>query len=425
MALTGCVSNTLDALSNGCTTSLVSVNCASTPASGGTSAGTGAVTTTVTGGTTTTAPTVNTGNTTTLTAGDTTIALEGSLTITTLTTSALSKLVDSPLNHLTVNQTAGQQIWFDTKTASNVNWPVSKPMPYFLGGTGLGADYKLYRYYLKNVYNEELQIWTWNNSYATQYRDVTASGTDPQHQAFSFGGTYTTAAAMPTSGTVGYTGEWGATAKTSNFAESTDPAQTVKYNNSWRVNGTSALTADFGAGKFTGQLNPLIWQGVDKNNGLTDVDVVAAQSSNAACISKAPSCDPSTAPGLAVYTNWINYNRAFMKSNIILDGTITKSATNTAKPNQIVGTASEDRADGWITSANNPMYAGFFGPSGATAKEVTGVFAYDAALPGPNDGRQPINNDRIGFMQMSGELPEALAAFQDAAAFVAALAPPR
>ena len=403
MALTGCVSNTLDALSNGCSTTLTGVNCAPPPTTS-TSSSTGPVTTTTTGTTTTTAPTVNTGNTATLTTGDTTIALEGSITVTTLTTPALSKLVDSPLNHVSVNQTAAQQIWFDTKTPSNVNWPVSKPMVYFAGSTNpaanMGADYKLYRYYLKGVYNEELQVWTWANSYATQYRDVTASGTDPQHQAFSFGGNYTpTTAIVPTLGQVDYTGQWGATAKTSNFVDTSDLNQTVSYNNNWRVNGTSSLHADFGSNSFWGTLSPTLWQGVNKNNGLTYVDPIAAQSNSAACLAQAASCDPTTAAGLPVYTNWINYNQAFMKTNVVLKGALSTSTTNKTKPNQIAGTASEDPADGWITSANNPMFAGIFGP---TAKEITGVFALDAALPGPNDGRQPINNDRIGFIQMSG-----------------------
>ena len=449
MALTGCVSNTLDALSNGCSTTLTGVNCAPPPTTGSTgTAPTVVTTTTTTGTTTTTAPTVNTGNTNNLTTGDTTIALEGSATITTLGNPALSKLLDSPLNHVGINEAANQQIWFDTKTPSNPNWPVSKMFTYNeygtcindngtfpgtpsiskaqgqgkctdvtdpinpvpgTGGHGLGADYKLYRYYQPGGYDEELQVWTWKNSYATQYRDVTVSQTDPQHQAWSFGGNYTTAANMPTSGQVVYNGQWGATAKTSGFLDnlvsgkSNDPAtvgQTMSYNNSWRVTGTSNLKVDFGANKFKGTLTSDFWQGVNKDTGYTTVNIAAAKSFLNQCNAGAQVCNPqSSSFDRTNYNNLSNYESDYMNSDILLDGAITTSAKNATKQNQVAGTASEDPSKGWTTSAKNPMFAGFFGPS---AKEVTGAFAFDATIAGPNGGVLPINNDRRAYVQMSG-----------------------
>ncbi len=441
-SLSGCVSNTYSSLSNlntGCSATNPGngVACTGpTPTTGtGTGGATGPVTVTTTGTTTTTTTTVNTGNTATLTKGDTTLILEGSTLQSTIGTPVgISALKDSPLNHVGTNETADQQIWFNTNTTNNPNWPQSKVMTYSeygtcindggvdvtnpgkcfggTGGHGLGGDYKLYRYYQKNGYDEELQIWTWNQSYATQYRDVTASGTDPQHQAWSFGGNYTPAANVPTSGVVNYTGYFGATAKSSNFKDTTYtvttsvngvPAtfgQTMSYNNNWRVNGTSALQANFGTGQFLGKLTSVNWEGLNKSGGFSNVNVPNAVANNAACQAQAAACDPSTPAGFAVFDNWINWNSAFMNANILLAGTITTDTKNTAKPNQIVGTAAIDPTAGWLTSAGtNPMYGGFFGP---TANEVTGAFAVDGTLPVPNGGAKPINNDQRAYLQMSG-----------------------
>ncbi|MDE2384558.1 MAG: hypothetical protein KGO53_08060 [Alphaproteobacteria bacterium] len=381
-------------------------------------------TTTTTGpGTTTTAPTQNTGNTTSLSTGDTTIALEGSTAITTNTNPALSKLGFTPTN---TPGTSNQQIWFDTKTASNGAWPVSKLMSYSdygtcindggadplnpglckngTGGHGLGGNYKLYRYYDKGTkIDEELQVWTWGNSYATQYRDVTASGTDPQHQAWSFGGNYTPVASMPTAGIMNYTGQWGGTAKTSNFYDNLTTGtvgQTMSFNNNWRVSGTSSLTANFGTGQFAGTLTPWLWEGVNKDGNFSQVDVAAAQAFAAQCAVSAPACNPASPSfNMAQYNNLANYNAAYMNVSVILAGSIKTDAKNTTKPNQVVGTASMDPTAGWITSANNPMFAGFFGPA---AKEVTGAFAFDATIPAPNGGLIPINNDRRAYIEMSG-----------------------
>lgn len=431
-SMSGCVSNTLNGLSNlstNCTTTATAVNCVA-PTAPTTGTGTGPTTTTTTGTTTTTTPTVNTGNTATLVAGDTTIILEGS-TVQSLVgkPAGVSALIDSPLNHVAANQTADQQITFNTNTPNNANWPLSKTMTYneygscindggvdvanpgkCLGGTGghgLGGDYKLYRYLQKGL-DEELQIWTWNQSYATQYRDVTASGTDPQHQAYSFGGNYTPAANVPTSGTVNYNGQFGATAKTTNFKDTIYSVQgngqtygqTMSYSNNWRVNGVSALVANFGTGQFTGTLKSVNWEGLNKAGGFTNVNVPNAVANNTNCLNQLAVCDPSTIAGNAVFTNWINWNSAFMNADIKLAGTITKDATNAAKPNQITGTATIDPAAGWTTTTGtNPMYGGFFG---ANAQEVTGAFAVDGILPLPNGGAYPINNDLRGYLQMSG-----------------------
>ena len=89
-----------------------------------------------------------------------------------------------------------------------------------------------------------------------------------------------------------------------------------------------------------------------------------------------------------------------MSSDVVLGGKISTSAVAGAHPNQIVGTANVDPAKGWITTTGtNPMYGGFFG---AGASEVAGVFAVDTAVPEPIGGDYAINNDRRGFLSMSG-----------------------
>jgi hypothetical protein len=296
------------------------------------------------------------------------------------------------------------------------------------GGTGLGGNYKAYRFYQPGTYDEELQIWAWNNSYATQYRDVTASATAPQHQAWSFGGNYTAATGvggMPTAGSVSYAGKWTGTATTANFdpntgsttvpvldaagnpvivngvAETTSISQTVVPSNTWSVNGNSALTANFGTGKLTGTLTSTNWQGVNNVNGLSNVDPIAAQNYYNACIAaNAAICNTTTLAGQSGLQNMYNWQATFMNTNVVLAGNITTSTTNTAKPNQVVGTAAMDPNNGWITdSTSNPMFAGFFGPG---AQEVTGNFALRATITNPNGGNAGINNDRRGTIEMSG-----------------------
>ena len=245
-------------------------------------------------------------------------------------------------------------------------------------GSKMGGTYKEYRSYSKDAttgvsVDEELQVWSFNHSYATQYRDVTASGGSAQHQAWSFGGTKTPAAAMTLKGSGTYVGKFGATAKTSNYTDSGLATQTVSNNNIWMVQGDSNLSADFVAGTFTGSLSPNIWVGAATLNSGTGFEFI-----------------------LASDTGNANY-APFMSDKVNLRGTISSSATT---GNSIVGTASMDATRGWITnSTTNAMYAGVFG---ANAEEITGAFAVDATTPFPRGGYIPINDDRRGYITMSG-----------------------
>lgn len=320
-------------------------------------------------------PPPNTGNTSTFTTGDGTIALEKSVLVSSKADPAFSKLVIA-----TGPNTATYSI--DPKSPNKALWPTSKTMDEYTFGTnasagvGLGGTYKEYRALNTSsagtATDEELQVWNWNYSYGTQYRDAGGGG-EAIHQAWSFGGTRTASAAMPVSGSANYLGQFGATAKTWSWIDSKNPNQTVSRNNIWRVNGTTALTANFATSQFSGILTPKTWNAWATMNGgigFTDVDATNP-------------LDPN-------YTS-------FMSSNVILKGTITKS---TATGNSITGTAALDPAKGWVSNTTlNPMYAAFFGP---TANEVTGVFNVEAVAPDPIGGTKPINDDRRGYIEMSG-----------------------
>jgi hypothetical protein len=351
--------------------------------------------------TTPTTPTVNGGNTATFTKGDATIALEKGIVVSTKATPSISKLT---LVAATATTPATAKFQIDTKTANNSAWPIAKTMEEYtpgtnassglgFGGTALGGTYKEYRAYSRDAagkgVDEELQVWSFNHSYATQYRDVTGGGAPADRQAWSFGGTKTPAAAMPISGTGIYSGKFGATAKTWNYInrdtsiiDPTDPTktidQTIDNNNNWRVWGDSALIADFATGDFNGILSPVEWNAFSSlNDGVGFKTVQAAFNP-----------DPLTRD-----PNWAT----FMDNRVILKGTITKSTT---AGNSIAGTAVMDPSQGWLTNTDsNAMYAGIFGPN---ADEITGAFGLDATDPSPLGGYFPINDDRRGFITMSG-----------------------
>jgi hypothetical protein len=254
------------------------------------------------------------------------------------------------------------------------------------GTTSSLADnpkYAEYRFYEKGGYDEELQVWSWTDSYATQYRDVTNSGTAPVHQAWSFGGNYTPIASLPTTNAyVTYNGSWTGTAQTTGWIDTIDPTQTVSYNNNWQVSGTSALRVNFGlpTNNFNGTLTPTQWIGVNKNNQLQAV--IPGDGTVNSLVPFITTPGTTTAP------------------NIVLAGTLATSTKAGTPSNQITGSAVMDPATGWIsTSTSNPLLAGVFG---ANATEVAGVFALSSANPNPYGGKTSINNDTRGFITMSG-----------------------
>lgn len=309
----------------------------------------------------------NTGNPTNLQTGDTTIALESAV---------LKSPANGSLSRLTLTSGSPNtaRIEIDTNTSNNGAWPVPKTMDEYIfgtnatGGTGLGGNYKEYRSLTANdsgtTVDEELQVWTWGSSYGTQYREVSGGG-DARRQAWSFGGTRTTA--MPAGGTANYTGRYGATSKTWNWIDDDDVGKTITANNTWRVEGTSNIDANFTTHQLTGTLTPSTWTAFQTLGGASGFASVDA--------------------GVPAGPNFVG----FMDDNVVLQGTITG--------NTVSGKASLDPAAGWL-NGTNPMYAGFFGSPGAD--EVTGVYNFLAVSPEPIGGEPPINDDRRGFVQQSG-----------------------
>lgn len=353
---------------------------------------------------TTPVSTVNTGNTAVIAAdtGNATIALEASRVV------LPSAKVRTLLEVSATGDTAKMNV--DTKTATNSNWPKSKAMNEYVfgttaaGGVGLGGAYKEYRIVQagdlgQNTVDEELQVWTWGNSIAAQYRDMTGGGGEARNQAWSFGGTKTTAAQIETAkaaaagADVTFNGRFGATAKTSGFKDPNfgvdlsdaslfnDDVQYLSHNGLYRLEGSTQLTANFTTGAFAGTLTPEFWIGYANMNGADGE--------------------------LRVNANDVfSQNHAiYMDDNVVLKGTIATSATSAATDNSaaahnsITGTAELDITKGWVNyDGLSPMYAAFFGPN---ADEVTGAFNFEAMGPTPIGGT-PINNDRRSFVQMSG-----------------------
>jgi C-lobe and N-lobe beta barrels of Tf-binding protein B len=400
-ALSGCDASKLDAVANlgtSCSSSTQSLNC-------GAPAGTG---TTPTPTTPTTPTTTNVGNTAVIVTGDTTLIAESGGLVSTPTNMGISKL-KLVAGASGVPDTA--KIDITTNTSSNANWPIAKTMdeyvPGTLRGSGLGGTYKEYRTVNKvpgspNSVDEELQVWTWNagsgKTYATQYRDVTGSSNPATHQAWSFGGNYTTAAAMPTSGSVTYTGRFGGIATTSNFIDDPNLPQTLSRNNRWSVTGDTNITANFGTnGNISGTLTPTDWNAYQTLNGVIGFGTAV----NPATLT--PPTAASTPAEVAAYQTAVaNWYPVFMATPIQMNGTIKTNATTigNTKPNTVTGVANYAPSSGWLNTTSNSFFeAGFFGDN---AEDITGVFSIDAQIPEPIGGIRPINDDRRGFINMQG-----------------------
>ena len=325
------------------------------------------------------------GNTANLPAStsDVTIALETSVYTPPTSGTSLSVLAFNPLT-----APGSQKITIDTNTDSNGNWPTPVTMTEYLPGTNqpdpynAGVDvnggtacvgcvgYHEYRAISNTpgkVRDEELQVWGWTNSYATQYRNATSS--DAPQQAWSFGGTKTALTDMPTSGSASYNGRFVGTAKTSNWIK---PAGSdVDPNALWRIQGASTLTANFGAGgTVAGKLTPDTWESDQSGIGGTYTWFVGSAGTVAE-------------PDYEFYHTTVDLNGA------ITGNTYAGAAT----------IAGDGVFDPGFVSGDNPMYGGFFGPGGA---ETTGIFTVYGVDPSPIGGSAGINDDRRGYLTMSG-----------------------
>jgi C-lobe and N-lobe beta barrels of Tf-binding protein B len=324
------------------------------------------------------------GNTTSLTpaTADTTIALETSVYQKPTSGTSLSLLTagTSPTTTtaqiLSGTKPTAMTIRIDTNTSTNGNWPTPVQMTEYVpgttdpdptgnnnGGTNClpNCGYREYRA-LSATRDEELQVWAWADSYATQYRNASGGG-DATQQAWSFGGNKTALASMPVAGSATYAGRFVGTAKSANWLKPS--GADIDPNALWRVQGASSVTANFGSAAVTGTLTPETWTSFQAGvsgwytwNNLTDVGTVSA-------------------PDYDIYN-----------STVTLNGTITG--------NTYAGTANLNSE---FVSGDNPMYGGFFG---ATGKETTGIFNVYGTNPDPIGGSAGINDDRRGFLTING-----------------------
>ena len=258
----------------------------------------------------------------------------------------------------TLTQGAGTATVQVDPNADTSGWPAGAvTMNEYLPGTNDGANPKLgsndYREYRAiseaDGTDYELQVWNWTDSYGAQFRD-NPSLSEADRQAWFYGGTATNSAAMPTSGVANYSGEWGGTAKSANWAGTT-PVNMLDPNRLWTVRGTTNLSADFTAGTMTGVLTTDEWRTFDDNA----VEVI---------------------------------DRPRADEDVFINATISG--------NRFSGQA---RYGNTAVQGDNPAHGGFFG---AAANEVTGAFNVHATYVGPLGGDIPINDDRRGYMDISG-----------------------
>ncbi|MBZ0260724.1 MAG: transferrin-binding protein-like solute binding protein [Hyphomicrobiales bacterium] len=312
------------------------------------------------------------GNTTDLspTNADVTIALQNSNLQQPTSGTSLSQLLNNPLS----GPPATQRIVIDTNTSSNGSWPTPVTMNEYLpgstlpdptgNGNGGSVTYNEYRA-ISNTpgqeRDEELQVWAWNDSYATQYRNASGGG-EASQQAWSFGGNKTALASMPVGGSANYTGRFVATAKSTNWIKPS--GADIDPNALWRVQGASTVDANFATASVTGTLTPETWTSFQSG-------VSGWYTWNVGTV------------GTVAEPDYSIYN-----TEVALAGTITG--------NTYAGTAT---LDGNFVSGDNPMYGGFFG---AGASETTGIFNVYGVDPDPIGGSAGINDDHRGFLTING-----------------------
>lgn len=312
------------------------------------------------------------GNTTDLspTNADVTIALQNSNLQQPASGTSLSQLLNNPLS----GPPATQRIVIDTNTSGNGSWPTPVTMNEYLpgstlpdptgNGNGGSVTYNEYRA-ISNTpgqeRDEELQVWAWNDSYATQYRNASGGG-EASQQAWSFGGNKTALASMPVGGSANYTGRFVATAKSTNWIKPS--GADIDPNALWRVQGASTVDANFATASVTGTLSPETWTSFQSG-------VSGWYTWNVGTV------------GTVAEPDYSIYN-----TEVALAGTITG--------NTYAGTAT---LDGNFVSGDNPMYGGFFG---AGASETTGIFNVYGVDPDPIGGSAGINDDRRGFLTING-----------------------
>jgi hypothetical protein len=342
------------------------------------------------------------GNTTGNDTGDTTIALELSKLVVPKKPDDIAKSLFTstltPTGQLTTDKILSGtkppdlRMAIDTKASSNGTWAVPVTMKQYAPGTtrrdifnggtaneniGAGSNYREYRA-LTGDRDELLQVWAWGDSYGVQYRNA-SSGGEAKQQAWSFGGNATKN--MPFGGKANYNGRFAGTAKTWNWLPKKDAK--ISANGLWQIQGKTALVADFGsAGSVSGTLTPETWTKLDAN---TNTYYTFDTTTGTGYVTRTG--DPVNlieGPVYQIYNTTVGIDAK-------IDAPVGGVASSTYKGNATF--------NGDFVTGDNPVYGGFFGTA---AKETTGVFAAYGNSPDPDGGMDGINDDRRGFISMSG-----------------------
>jgi C-lobe and N-lobe beta barrels of Tf-binding protein B len=260
---------------------------------------------------------------------------------------------------------------------------------------GFKEKYREYRLYSRdetNLRDELLQVWTFNNSYATNYENQIGGGA-PKQQAWSFGGNAATN--VPTSGTSHYNGRFVGTAKAEGWDMTKYPNTKVNANANWMVQGRSELWADFDTSSFRGTLSPESWTS-DQGEAQNTPDGLYTWLTSEAAIAKPGNVTSAPSVGTGVAPNFEEIYGAKIK----LSGTISAAPPTVAggaAPKTVI-TGGASITGGYLTSANS-MQAGLYGTN---ADELTGVFSVEGLMQSPKGGTTGIVDGKNASLIING-----------------------
>ena len=186
---------------------------------------------------------------------------------------------------------------------------------------------------------------------------------------------------MPLGGKANYNGRFAGTAKTWNWIPKKDSK--INPNGLWQIQGRTALVADFGsASSVSGTLTPETWTKLDPS------------------LNAYYTFDTTTGTGYITRTG-VPVNLVDGPAYQIYSATVGIGAKIDAPVGGVASSTYKGDAtfSGDFVTGDNPVYGGFFGNA---AKETTGVFAALGNAPDPDGGTDGINDDRRGFVSMSG-----------------------
>lgn len=267
--------------------------------------------------------------------------------------------------------------------------------PYMASKANGGAKSRYTEYAIESTKlnrDEVLQVWSWGDSYTTQYVNQIGSGA-PKQNAWSFGGNESTS--VPGSGVADYEGRFVGVA----LGENIIPPENSKIdpNVPWRLQGKSNTRLNFNTGAVTATATPETWTswqkpvtgGGEYEYTFTTSAVTIPHTNNPQYPSIVESVPTTDEPYITeLYDTVINLNGNLVAS----------SSAPGAPKNAIVGTATLNNG---YNSTDNPMLGGTFKPN---AEEVTLIFQVRGTLGDPEGGSTGQNDPRRSRLTISGSI---------------------